>query len=107
MRLAGSVVRHAVFIVVVAAAATACGPSVQEQGDLTGKSLQAPARITFPHVDGAMQLHCGTLDCHGQVNRDLRLYGTHGLRLDPKDSPTEGVTTRAEYDATYGSLIGL
>src|SRR4051812_35792675 len=107
MRLLASLLRQAGMILLVAAAANACGPGVQEQGDLTSKSLEAPSRSTFLHVGSAMQMHCGTLDCHGEVNRDLRLYGLHGLRLDPNDNPLEHVTTRAEYEASYASLVGL
>jgi hypothetical protein len=84
-----------------------CGPTVQEQAELAAQPLEAPPRATFPHVANAMQIHCGTLDCHGQISRDLRLYGLHGLRLDPKDNPLAHVTTRAEYDASYRSIIGL
>jgi hypothetical protein len=69
--------------------------------------LNAPSRSSFPDVENAMQMSCGTLDCHGQVGRDLRLYGFRGLRLDPRDTPLERFTTQAEYDASYWSVIGL
>jgi hypothetical protein len=103
MRQFGSVA----FALSLASAWGGCGPTVQEQGELAAEPLDAPPRATFPHVANAMQMHCGTLDCHGQVSRDLRLYGLHGLRLDPKDNPLAHVTTRAEYDASYWSLVGL
>ena len=44
--------------------------------------LSVPSRDDFPAVADAMQLHCGTLDCHGQVGRNMRLYGLYGLRLE-------------------------
>jgi hypothetical protein len=69
--------------------------------------LSIPSRVAFPSVADAMQLHCGTLDCHGQVGRNMRLYGLYGLRLDPTNSPLGQLTSEAEYDATYSSIVGL
>ena len=50
---------------------------------------------------------CGTLDCHGSVGRNLRLYGAHGLRLGDGADPTGAITTDDEYEADYESIIGL
>jgi hypothetical protein len=57
---------------------------------------------------------CGTLDCHGQTGRNLRIWSCEGMRLDPNDIPRcnrgvphEELTTRAEHQATYRSLVGL
>jgi hypothetical protein len=50
---------------------------------------------------------CGSLDCHGQTGRPLRLYGGQGLRLDPQDRPGEGSTTAAEHDANLRATLGL
>jgi hypothetical protein len=53
---------------------------------------------------------CGTLDCHGQPGRNLRIWGCFGMRLDPKDISsciTGTQTTMAEHHATYRSLVGL
>jgi hypothetical protein len=69
--------------------------------------LGVPSRVDFPAVADAMQLHCGTLDCHGQVGRNMRLYGFQGLRLDPTNNPLGQLTSEAEYDATYSSIVGL
>lgn len=69
--------------------------------------LQAPPRDGFEPVADALQATCGTLDCHGQVGRNLRLYGSRGLRLDPKATSAEGTTTAAEYEATFWSVVGL
>jgi hypothetical protein len=69
--------------------------------------LAVPPRANFEVVSDAMQLHCGTLDCHGQIGRNMRLYGLYGLRLNPMDNPLEQPTTPAEYDACYRSIVGL
>jgi hypothetical protein len=86
----------------------ACGASVTDQGaEQDGEPLSVPNRAMFPHVENAMQMRCGTLDCHGQTGRNMRLYGLRGLRLDPHDNPLDGTTTTAEYDASYWSVVGL
>ena len=69
--------------------------------------LAVPDRADFPLVSDAMQLRCGTLDCHGQMGRNLRLFGHFGLRLDNSHNPFEPPTTEAEYDASYLSVVGL
>lgn len=53
---------------------------------------------------------CGTLDCHGQVGRPFRNYGSRGLRLFDKQArltPGGGDTVEEEFRASYVSIIGL
>lgn len=69
--------------------------------------LMVPDRAVFPKVADALQPSCGTLDCHGQRGRNLRLYGGRGLRLDPKGNSADEGTTDAEYQASFASLVGL
>jgi len=69
--------------------------------------LSAPPREGFESVADAMQPSCGTLDCHGQVGRNLRLYGARGLRLDPATNSKEGTTEAPEYEANYWSVVAL
>jgi hypothetical protein len=71
------------------------------------RALEAPARAGYEPVADALILTCGTLDCHGQRGRNLRLFGNHGVRLAAKDDPGGAPTSPAEYDADYWSLIGL
>lgn len=67
-----------------------------------------PDRETFPFVADLLVHRCGTLDCHGKVGRNLRLYGHEGLRLAGTDYPTaEPTTTVAEYDEDYLSIVTL
>jgi prepilin-type processing-associated H-X9-DG protein len=61
-------------------------------------TLLVPPRNGFESVADAMQPSCGTLDCHGQPDRNLRLYGGRGLRLDPVKASKDGDTDPAEYD---------
>lgn len=71
------------------------------------EELYTPDRRSFPVVADALSPSCGTLDCHGQWGRNLRLFGGRGLRLAPSDSPSDGATTQMEYEASFRSLVGL
>jgi hypothetical protein len=72
-----------------------------------GAALAAPLRATYEPVHDVLQTSCGTLDCHGQAGRGLRLYGGRGLRLRPEDNPADNPTTHEEYDQSYWSVIAL
>lgn len=77
-----------------------------ESGTMTPEKL--PDRTTFPPVADLLVHRCGSLDCHGQVGRNLRLYGHEGLRLALDAQPNRtGTTTVEEYDEDYKSIIGL
>jgi len=60
-------------------------------------------------VDTFMQKRCGTLDCHGQIGRPLRIYSPNGLRLN--DGPMGARDTRGiqpnESSANYYAVVGL
>jgi hypothetical protein len=60
-------------------------------------------------VSTVLERRCGTLDCHGQVGRPLRIYGQYGLRFvdDAGDVPGNQATTATEHEANYQSVIGL
>jgi hypothetical protein len=70
-------------------------------------ALLAPKRVAFDKVADALVATCGTLDCHGQPARNLRLYGSHSMRLLPTDDPGSAATTTAERDADFWSVTGL
>jgi hypothetical protein len=56
---------------------------------------------------------CGSLDCHGQPGRNLRVWSCEGMRFSPNDvsickrSLGGASTTEAEHQATYRSIVGL
>lgn len=97
------------FLLCLGLSVSGCGSPEPAAGQLT--EAQLPSRDDFPVVAHAMQLRCGTLDCHGQVGRNLRLYGMGGLRLSSPESPIVDPvfdpTTAQELDASYQSTIGL
>jgi len=88
-------------------APSGCSNDLDSTSAGSSSSLSAPPRQGFELVADAMQLHCGTLDCHGQLGRDMRLFGQFGLRLDPAFNPLTQPTSVAEYDASYASVVGL
>ena len=63
--------------------------------------------MDFPLVSDALELHCATLDCHGTLPRNMRLYSYLGLRLKKGDVSGTGATTPEEYDANYESLVTI
>lgn len=80
----------------------ACSPQ-------TSQTVEAvPDRASFPPVAELLVKRCGTLDCHGQTGRNLRLYGSLGLRLSATDRPvSKGQTSKDEYDQDFDSVVGL
>ena len=67
-----------------------------------------PDRASFPPVAEAFARTCGTLDCHGTVARNFKIYGDVGLRFAPTDRPSVLTpTTSDEEDQTYASFVGL
>jgi hypothetical protein len=67
-----------------------------------------PDTTTFPAVADMLIQACGTLDCHGTVARNLRLYGDTGLRYSPLDVPSVIIpTTSDERGKDYDSVVGL
>ncbi len=74
--------------------------------------VNAPDSAQFPPVADLLIHRCGSLDCHGNRQRNLIIWGCEGQRLDPADAPgcrAQGGknTNDAEYAATFRSLVGL
>ncbi len=69
---------------------------------------QTPDTTSFPPVASMLIQACGTLDCHGTVGRNLRVYGDTGLRYSATDVPTTLIpTTTDEVAQDYDSVVGL
>lgn len=60
-------------------------------------------------VSALIEKRCGTLDCHGQVGRPLRIYGANGLRIldDAGNAPGGSGTTPTEVLANFQAVVGL
>lgn len=68
-----------------------------------------PAQFQTANVSLFLERRCGTLDCHGQPGRPLRIYGSHGLRLpnDAGRTPVTGDTSPEEIVANFRSVVAL
>ncbi len=100
--------RHACSLALVLSftipVAVAC--SAPSAGHYVPQALPDPG--TFAPVAGLLDVRCGSLDCHGMVGRNLRLYGSAGLRWSPADRPFVPLCdTTDEVSQDYESLIGL
>jgi hypothetical protein len=101
--------------VVLAAAVLAVGASCSSIPDDARIGIIAPddSVDAFGPVARFLDHRCGSLDCHGQMTRNLRIWGCEGMRLDPNAisqcSRNLGGTdtTNDEIEATYRSLVGL
>jgi len=67
-----------------------------------------PDTASFPAVASMLVQACGSLDCHGTLARNLRLYGDTALRYSPTDVPSTLLpTTGDEIGQDYESVVGL
>jgi hypothetical protein len=87
----------------VAAAILALGCSAN--GDV--RTLAVPPAQGFSPVSAALGVRCGSLDCHGRVEQNMRLYSELGLRLDADDVPDGDETTPDEHTENYASVVAL
>lgn len=86
--------------------ALAAGCSAPSVGQFVPQRL--PDEPTFSPVAELLVVRCGSLDCHGKIGRNLRLFGSAGLRLSPSESPFVPLCdTAAEVSQDYDSLVGL
>ncbi len=91
----------------------ACGtpdPNAREKGKFPDEAQFIPnpdAGRNAASVADFLVHRCGSLDCHGQAGRNLKIYGSEGLRLAAGDTPGGNPTTAMEYDADYRSVCGL
>jgi hypothetical protein len=67
-----------------------------------------PDSASFPPVAQLLELRCGSIDCHGTPYRNLRIYGSTGLRFSPTDRPlVPTCSTADEIAQDYLSVVGL
>jgi len=68
-----------------------------------------PSREQFAFVAPVLARRCGSIDCHGSIYRNMRIYGYGGLRIGANATPMApaGVVTPAEAEASYESVVGL
>jgi hypothetical protein len=75
----------------------------------SGLEVTCPSRQVYvEHVSEVMERRCGTLDCHGNDFRPMRILGRDGLRHQAERKRTgEGVTTDAEKSSNYYAVCAI
>ncbi len=95
------------LIVSSSATTTACAPPTSAVSD----NPELPDSKSFINnsVSKFMERRCGSLDCHGQRGRPLRIYSEWGLRLEPGQDGQhdKGPTTDKEKLENYYAVVGL
>lgn len=97
----GAISSSALALIACAVGLAACGP------DNVVETSRMPEEADFAAVSAALGVRCGSLDCHGMAERNLRLYGEFGLRLGENDVPGGEETTPDEHHENYLALITL
>jgi hypothetical protein len=100
--------RRAVLVLLVTAVAgCASRPDDGSTPELVVADLDLATYSSAVHP--VLERRCGSIDCHGQLPRGLRVYGENGMRLPNTRGLTPGVgaTTPEEARATYESIVGL
>jgi hypothetical protein len=101
------------FLVVLSACNVPSGTALVsvEAGSTVASASASENGPEWQPVANYLDHRCGSLDCHGDTQRNLIIYGCHGLRLDGGEPgcppPRAPQATPAEYAATYASLVGL
>ncbi len=98
------------FLALVGGAATACSG-----GDVEPKEYDCPPRVASTQeeiwgdlVSPLLERRCGTLDCHGQPTRPMRIYSQLGLRHPDEQNVSGGIpTTDFEILDNYASVCGV
>jgi hypothetical protein len=65
-----------------------------------------PSADMFQPVSAALEMRCGTLDCHGSFSRNLRVYGKNGIRAGKDISGVQN-TTEDEVQLNYDSVVSI
>ena len=87
----------------------ACGGVEKGELDRKVSTRAAPGSFRSDGVSTVFERRCGSLDCHGAVARNMRIYSANGLRLenDAGLRPGQGDTTLDEITANYQSILTL
>lgn len=95
----------AILLVISPGAFLACSSPASNQ---RYRPAALPSENEFPPVAELLDVRCGSLDCHGNAARNLRLFGSAGLRWSPLDRPLiPPCDTADEIAQDYQSVVGL
>jgi hypothetical protein len=82
-------------------------------GNLASRQFESGFESNANPLNGVslvLETHCGSLDCHGQLGRPLRIYSGNGLRfVEEGGMPRPGMsgTTDTERQLNYQAVMGL
>lgn len=107
--------KHRLRLGVAAGLATLGATFAAVQGcvSLAPNNILCPPQEDFELVSTLLEQRCGTLDCHGNTARPLRIYGQFGLRYNPDEDPEiysgnlNAPTTDEEILRNYYAVCGL
>jgi hypothetical protein len=112
-------IRKRTFVLCVAVAAGAGGTALAGCEDIPDPGvINCRSLAEFTTVSPVLEQRCGTLDCHGNMARPLRIYSKNGLRytrqpFDPAASQDAGAvaggaqTSDVEIELNWRSVCGL
>lgn len=109
----GSTGRRAWRLAAMTMLAASAGASVWAAGCSapdTGARVDpiGPDRAQFDFVAPVLARRCGSIDCHGSIYRNMRVFGYGGIRLDGGVTPESPARVTAdEAQATYDAVVGL
>lgn len=87
----------------------ACSPPAKGELERKTSTRASPNSFRVNGVGIVFEKRCGSLDCHGTLARNLRIYSSRGLRL-PNDAglaPGVGDTSIDEITENYRSITTL
>lgn len=83
----------------------ACASNCTVANDV--EAIEPPFPEGYAHVSEMLGVRCGSLDCHGDSARPLRIYSGRGMRLAATDVPGQSSTTEAEHVANLRSAFAI
>lgn len=85
----------------------ACSPPDKGVLERAVSTRASPGSFRTTDIKTVIEKRCGSLDCHGNPARNMRIYSSRGLRL-PNDAgilPGQGDTTQDEVTANLHSIL--
>jgi len=107
MKARGRSLAAALFATLVLGLAALSSASCVGEAEL--EDFSCPSHDVFVQaVSPYLERRCGTLDCHGQMTRPMRIYGQFGLR-HPDESNFSGgaASTTLERDANWAAVCNV
>ena len=96
-----------VLSLAAASATIACSGPPKGEIERRVSTRASPGSFRANGVSVVFERRCGSLDCHGSLTRNMRIYSSRGLRL-PNDAGLVvggGDTTLDEITANYQSIL--